>query len=98
MDVVVFPDYHTRLLERLNQMRLEGRYCDVRFRVGDMLFPAHRVVLAAQSQILRNLFDINILQHEEEEIIMHNVDVRVLEQALNFIYLGHNYITKVPAA
>lgn len=97
MEVVVFPNHHTRLLERLNQMRLDGRYCDIRFRIGQITLPAHRVVLAAQSQVLRDLFNINILQCEEE-IIMDNVDIQVLQQALNFIYLGHVSITKVPAA
>lgn len=98
MDVVVVSNHHSRLLERLNSMRLNGRYCDVGLRIGDQTFPAHRVVLAARAEIFENLFDINILQHNEEEIVMNNVDVQVLQQALDFIYLGQGQITKVPAA
>lgn len=97
VDVIV-PNHYARLMERLNRMRATGRYCDVQFKVGDAVFPAHRVVLAAQADLLRRLFNINILEDYAEEIVMHNVDIHVLKQALDFIYLRQNFITKVPAA
>lgn len=97
VDVVV-PDHYSRLMERLNRMRLTGRYCDVYFKVGDLVFPAHRVVLAAQADIFRNLFNIDILEHEEDEIVMNNVDIHVLQQALDYIYVRQDQIVKVPAA
>lgn len=95
---VVIPDHYSRMMERLNRMRLTGRYCDIHFRVGDSVFPAHRVVLAAQADFFRDLFNIDILEHEGEEIVMNNVDINVLQQALDFIYVRQDHIAKVPAA
>lgn len=97
VDVVV-PDHHARLMDRLNQMRRTGRYCDVHFRVGTAVFPAHRVVLTAQADVFRNIFNIDIVEHEEEEIRMDNVDINVLQRALDFVYMGRNSISKIPAA
>lgn len=85
--------------ERMNSFRMQGIFCDVRFRVGDQVFPAHRVVLAARAEVLLEALHINILDHDDdEEIVLQNVDVDVLRQTLDFIYWRQNEITKIPAA
>uniref|UniRef100_A0A8C3CF21 BTB domain-containing protein n=1 Tax=Cairina moschata TaxID=8855 RepID=A0A8C3CF21_CAIMO len=46
---ISFPQHAAALLESLNRLRLEGKFCDVAVHVGGRVFPAHKSVLAAAS-------------------------------------------------
>ena len=48
---------HSRiLLSKCSEFRREGEFIDVSLKVGDTLFPAHRVVLASYSDYFRAIF------------------------------------------
>ncbi|XP_067829771.1 zinc finger and BTB domain-containing protein 12-like [Heptranchias perlo] len=54
-----FPNHEVTILKRMNQLRLEERFCDVTVLVDRLRFPGHRVVLAACSPFLRDQFHMN---------------------------------------
>ena len=48
---------HSRiLLSKCSQFRREREFIDIRLKVGDTLFPAHRVVLASYSDYFHSVF------------------------------------------
>ena len=82
-----------------NQLRVENRLCDIRFRIGERTFPAHFVLLAARSEVLLEVLGINIEDYYgQEEIVLHNVDVDVLEQTLEMIYFVRDVVNQVAGA
>uniref|UniRef100_UPI00398EDA33 zinc finger and BTB domain-containing protein 12-like n=1 Tax=Pristiophorus japonicus TaxID=55135 RepID=UPI00398EDA33 len=54
-----FPNHEVSVLKRMNQLRLEERFCDVTIVAERLRFPGHRVVLAACSPFLRDQFHMN---------------------------------------
>ncbi|XP_032903501.1 zinc finger and BTB domain-containing protein 12-like isoform X2 [Amblyraja radiata] len=54
-----FAQHDARSLRRMNQLRLEERFCDVTIVAERLRFPGHRVVLAACSPFLRDQFLLN---------------------------------------
>ncbi|XP_069775705.1 zinc finger and BTB domain-containing protein 12-like isoform X2 [Narcine bancroftii] len=54
-----FPNHEVSILQRMNQLRLEERFCDVTIVAERLRFPGHRVVLAACSPFLRDQFHMN---------------------------------------
>ncbi|XP_051899453.1 uncharacterized protein LOC127585794 [Pristis pectinata] len=54
-----FAQHDSRALRRMNQLRLEERFCDVTIVAERLRFPGHRVVLAACSPFLRDQFLLN---------------------------------------
>ena len=48
---------HSRiLLSKCSQFQREGEFIDIRLKVSDTLFPAHRVVLASYSDYFHSIF------------------------------------------
>ncbi|XP_059827099.1 zinc finger and BTB domain-containing protein 12-like isoform X2 [Hypanus sabinus] len=54
-----FPNHEVSILQRMNQLRMEERFCDVTIVAERLRFPGHRVVLAACSPFLRDQFHMN---------------------------------------
>ncbi|XP_067829950.1 zinc finger and BTB domain-containing protein 12-like [Heptranchias perlo] len=54
-----FLHHESATLKKMNQLRLEERFCDVTVLVDRLRFPGHRVVLAACSPFLRDQFLLN---------------------------------------
>ncbi|GCC33678.1 zinc finger and BTB domain-containing protein 26-like [Chiloscyllium punctatum] len=54
-----FPSHEVTILKKMNQLRLEERFCDVTIVADQLRFPGHRVVLAACSPFLRDQFHMN---------------------------------------
>ncbi|XP_032903495.1 zinc finger and BTB domain-containing protein 26-like [Amblyraja radiata] len=54
-----FASHEVSILRRMNQLRLEERFCDVTIVAERLRFPGHRVVLAACSPFLRDQFHMN---------------------------------------
>ncbi|XP_048458954.1 uncharacterized protein LOC109930483 isoform X3 [Rhincodon typus] len=50
------PTHCTKVLERLNNQRSKGLFCDVTLIVEKTSYPAHRAVLAAVSEYFQDLF------------------------------------------
>uniref|UniRef100_W5M4W1 Uncharacterized protein n=1 Tax=Lepisosteus oculatus TaxID=7918 RepID=W5M4W1_LEPOC len=67
-----FGTHGDSVLQRMNMLREERRFCDVTLRISNSEFHGHKVVLAASSPFLRDQF----LLHESRE-----VNVSVLQNA-----------------
>ncbi|KAJ8401976.1 hypothetical protein AAFF_G00375570 [Aldrovandia affinis] len=59
-----FAGHGDAVLEKMNMLREDRRFCDVTLILGGYRFPGHRVVLAASSDFLRDQF----LLHEAREL------------------------------
>uniref|UniRef100_A0A8C6UBN5 BTB domain-containing protein n=1 Tax=Neogobius melanostomus TaxID=47308 RepID=A0A8C6UBN5_9GOBI len=51
---VDIPDFSNSVLTHLNQLRVQGRLCDIVVNVQGQSFRAHKVVLAASSPYFRD--------------------------------------------
>uniref|UniRef100_A0A8C8RXP3 Zinc finger and BTB domain containing 26 n=1 Tax=Pelusios castaneus TaxID=367368 RepID=A0A8C8RXP3_9SAUR len=51
-----FPGYGAGVLQRMDQLRAQRRFCDVTVQVNELRVPGHRVVFAACSPFLRDQF------------------------------------------
>ncbi|XP_067865464.1 zinc finger and BTB domain-containing protein 12-like isoform X2 [Heterodontus francisci] len=54
-----FLHHESATLRKMNQLRMEDRFCDVTIVADQLRFPGHRVVLAACSPFLRDQFLLN---------------------------------------
>lgn len=59
-----FAGHGDTVLEKMNMLREDRRFCDVTLILGGFRFPGHRVVLAASSAFLRDQF----LLHDAREL------------------------------
>ncbi|KAG9354184.1 hypothetical protein JZ751_012308 [Albula glossodonta] len=69
-----FAGHGDTVLEKMNKLREDRRFCDVTLILGGFRFPGHRVVLAASSAFLRDQF----LLHEAREVqvsVLPNAEV-----------------------
>lgn len=80
--------YLLKMLNNLNELRLDKRFCDVELIVGDKIFHAHRAVLASSSPYFHAMFAGNLCEKNQHQIEIHNVQSYIFEILLNFIYSG----------
>jgi len=73
---------------RLAALWRQGLYCDVRLRVGTELFPAHRLVLAAESTFLATLFAGQFKDSLAPIVDLHDMKPRAFALALDYMYDG----------
>ncbi|XP_051957764.1 nucleus accumbens-associated protein 1 [Xyrauchen texanus] len=83
---MAIPNFGNNVLERLNEQRLQGLYCDVSVVVKGHTFKAHRAVLAASSSYFRDLFNSGIKGSVVE--LPPAVQPQSFQQILSFCYTG----------
>ncbi|XP_067865620.1 zinc finger and BTB domain-containing protein 22-like [Heterodontus francisci] len=82
---VDFPNFSNRLLENLNQQRMEGKFCDISIHVQGKVFKAHRAVLAASSPYFHD----QVLFRNTSRLVLPGVmDSRAFESILVSCYAG----------
>ena len=81
---------HSRiLLSKCSEFRREGEFIDVRLKVGDTLFPAHRVVLASYSDYFRAIFtDGKEANQELIELKDKSIPPEIFKIVMDSIYSG----------
>ena len=72
----------------MNQLRREGHLLDVRFRIGDSVFSAHRIVLASCSPYLRAMFTCGMKETNQEEIQLRDIEPQAMDLLIEFAYTG----------
>ncbi|XP_040550307.1 zinc finger and BTB domain-containing protein 9-like isoform X2 [Gallus gallus] len=82
---ISFPQHAAALLESLNRLRLEGKFCDVAVHVGGRVFPAHKSVLAAASPFFHDKL---LLQDGGRLLLPAAIDPDAFEGLLHLIYSG----------
>nr|XP_006822790.1 PREDICTED: zinc finger protein 420-like [Saccoglossus kowalevskii] len=85
-------DLQSECLNRMNQLRKEGLFCDVNIDINGKIIKAHKIVLSASSQVLQQLFTNNSVLLGEEMFTDDTADA--LETVIEFIYTGKCSLTK----
>uniref|UniRef100_W5LVU9 Zinc finger and BTB domain containing 37 n=2 Tax=Lepisosteus oculatus TaxID=7918 RepID=W5LVU9_LEPOC len=79
------PDFSNSVLSHLNQLRMQGRLCDIIVNVQGQSFRAHKVVLAASSPYFRDHMSLSEMSTVSLSVIRNPT---VFEQLLSFCYTG----------
>ncbi|XP_003977531.2 zinc finger and BTB domain-containing protein 37 [Takifugu rubripes] len=79
------PDFSNSVLTHLNQLRVQGRLCDIVVNVQGQSFRAHKVVLAASSPYFRDHMSLSQMSTVSLTVIRNPT---VFEQLLTFCYTG----------
>uniref|UniRef100_A0A8D3AVV0 Zinc finger and BTB domain containing 37 n=1 Tax=Scophthalmus maximus TaxID=52904 RepID=A0A8D3AVV0_SCOMX len=79
------PDFSNSVLTHLNQLRVQGRLCDIVVNVQGQSFRAHKVVLAASSPYFRDHMSLSQMSTVSLTVIRNP---SVFEQLLSFCYTG----------
>ena len=66
---------------------------DVRFRIGEHVFSAHRVVLASCSPYLRAMFTCGMKESSQDEIVIRDIEPQAMELLIEFAYTGEIEVT-----
>jgi len=64
------------------------KFCDVKLRVGNKVFPAHRNVLAAGSKFLATFFDGQFKDFLSPIVDIHEMEPNAFALALDYMYDG----------
>ena len=78
------------LLSKCAQFRNESQFIDVRLKVDEDIFPAHRIVLAASSNYFYAMFTDGMKESSQEVIELKDESISsdVLKILLDSIYTG----------
>ena len=85
-------DHETRTLTKISTYFRQGFLCDVIFVCGQgqakQRIAAHRLVVATLSDYFRAMFESNMLEAKQREIVINDVDPEALERLIQYAYEG----------
>ena len=85
------------LLSKCAQFRDEGQFIDVRLKVCEDIFPAHRIVLAANSDYFHAMFTDGGMKESNQEVIElkdESISPDVLKIVMDSIYTGDLHVNE----
>ena len=82
------------LLSKCAQFREQDEFVDVRLKVGEDVFPAHRIVLAANSDYFHAMFTHEMKESNQEVIELKdkNISAAALKIVMDSIYSGDVHV------
>ncbi|XP_028313584.1 zinc finger and BTB domain-containing protein 34 isoform X2 [Gouania willdenowi] len=80
------PEFSNTVLTQLNELRLQGKLCDIIVHIQGQPFRAHKAVLAASSPYFRDHSALGTMSGLSISVIK---SPEVFEQLLAFCYTGH---------
>lgn len=86
--------YPSKVLQNLNSLRQNSRFCDVEIVAGGKVMKAHRAVLSASSPYFQAMFTNGLLEEQKETIELHSVAPHILNSLVDFIYTGEVTISQ----
>uniref|UniRef100_A0A8C4Q2Y6 Kelch-like family member 18 n=1 Tax=Eptatretus burgeri TaxID=7764 RepID=A0A8C4Q2Y6_EPTBU len=81
-------DHPVRGFAVMEEIRRQGKLCDVTLKVGEYKYSAHRVVLAASIPYFHAMFTTDMAECKQDEIVMKDTDPGAIEALINFAYNG----------
>ena len=89
-------DCHQELVERLDILRRNESFCDVKVAVKDKELAAHKAVLAAASPFFLSLLTSDMRESKEHliRIELEEATASVMEDVLQYIYTGNVSVTE----
>ncbi|KAG8234651.1 hypothetical protein J437_LFUL006539 [Ladona fulva] len=72
----------------MEEIRRQGKLCDVTLIVDNQSFSAHRIVLAATIPYFHAMFTHDMAERQQKDIKMEGIDAVALESLINFVYSG----------
>ena len=84
------------LFSKCSQFRDEGQFIDVRLKVGEDIFPAHRLVLAANSDYFYAMFTDGMKESNQEVIELKDESITpdALKIVIDSIYTGDLHVSE----
>ena len=90
------PSHHRQeLVQRLDILRANERFCDVTITVKGKEFKTHKVVLAAASPFFLTLLTSDMRESNEQliRIKLEEATASVMEDVLKYVYTGNVSVT-----
>ncbi|CAH0395259.1 unnamed protein product [Bemisia tabaci] len=89
-ETLVFKQYDLFIhgFSQMEEIRRQGKLCDVTLQVEDQLFTAHRIVLAATIPYFQGMFMHDMLESKQKIITIREIDAVAVEALVNFAYTG----------
>ena len=87
-------EYICAFSKKLNGQRSTRSFCDVVLVAEEVVFPAHRSVLAAATEYFQVMFNINMTEKTQSRIHLSGASSDALGRLLDYIYTGSLHITK----
>lgn len=75
-----------KLLETLNLIRCRKELCDVVLEVGSKRIYAHRVILSACSPYFYAMFNGELQESKQTEVVIRDIDENAMEILVEFAY------------
>ncbi|ESO99112.1 hypothetical protein LOTGIDRAFT_173854 [Lottia gigantea] len=86
-------DHLEFLIDNVSKFRMEGGYTDITIKIEDHKFDCHKIVLAAGSAYFRSMFSSGMEESRQNVVELKQLDGKVFEHVLQFIYTGSVNIT-----
>ncbi|XP_014245570.1 actin-binding protein IPP [Cimex lectularius] len=81
-------NHSNSVLQNMNLLRKNNKFCDVEIVAGDNVIKAHRSVLSASSPYFQAMFSTGLIEEEKDRIEIHYVEPKILTLIVDFIYTG----------
>ncbi|XP_011297003.1 kelch-like protein 18 isoform X2 [Fopius arisanus] len=88
------PELFSQGFPIFEEIRRQGKLCDVTLKIEDQTFSAHRIVLAATIPYFHAMFLTNMIESKQKDITMQGFDAVALEALINFAYSGKVTLNK----
>ncbi|XP_022916933.1 kelch-like protein 18 [Onthophagus taurus] len=78
----------------MEEIRRQGKLCDVVLKIDDQSFSAHKIILASTIPYFHAMFTNDMVESRQQEIEIHGIEANALEALVNFAYSGRVVLDK----
>lgn len=72
----------------MEDIRKQGKLCDITIKVENSCFSAHRIVLCATIPYFNAMFTHDMLESKQKEVEVRGIDPGAMEALIQFAYSG----------
>ncbi|XP_046686413.1 actin-binding protein IPP-like [Homalodisca vitripennis] len=80
--------FPVKVLQNLNILRQNSRFCDVSIVAGGKMMKVHRAILSASSPYFQAMFSNGLVEEQKDTIELHSISPYILNLLVDFIYTG----------